>query len=183
MLGAQPPASEKGCFHSQDGHITCHRTSALTCTHMHTCRCMLAHWHVLLASHAHSCLHVVPLASCQCFQVRCWQGTVKGQSFNEPLWDLPQLLTISLQLIRQGIAALAISLHHFLPLLFPPEPPACSHTNQPIIDEDTNWVLFPGKLLQPHTYPKFYRNTSTSISLCLFSLHSCLVHAELHIHN
>lgn len=65
------------------------------------------------------------------FPGQTWQGTVKGQSLNEPLWDLPQLLTISLQLIRQGIAALAVSLHHFLPLPFPPEPPARStQTNQ-----------------------------------------------------
>lgn len=65
------------------------------------------------------------------FPGQMWQGTVKGQSLNEPLWDLPQLLTISLQLIRQGIAALAVSLHHFLPLPFPPEPPARStQTNQ-----------------------------------------------------
>lgn len=65
------------------------------------------------------------------FPGQMWQGTVKGQSLNEPLWDLPQLLTISLQLIRQGIAALAVSLHHSPPLPFPPEPPARStQTNQ-----------------------------------------------------
>lgn len=65
------------------------------------------------------------------FPGQMWQGTVKGQLLNEPLWDLPQFLTISLQLIRQGVAALAVSLHHFPPLPFPPEPPARSaQTNQ-----------------------------------------------------
>lgn len=62
------------------------------------------------------------------FPGQLWQGTVKGQSLNEPLWDLPQLLTISLPLIRQGSAAHAVSLHHFFPMPFPP---ACStQTNQ-----------------------------------------------------
>ena len=80
--------------------------------------------------------HTLTLVCCSTglmlmFPGQMWQGTVKGQSLNEPLWDLPQLLTIFLQLIRQGIAALAVSLHHFLPLPFPPEPPARSaQTNQ-----------------------------------------------------
>lgn len=99
--------------------------------------------HALTRMQAHACSPACALCFPQTHLVCCntglmlmfpgqmWQGTVKGQSLNEPLWDLPQLLTISLQLIRQGIAALAVSLHHFLPLPFPPEPPARStQTNQ-----------------------------------------------------
>jgi len=76
-------------------------------------------------------LHTLTLGCCKTGQVlmfpgQMWQGIVKGQSLNESLWDLPLLLTISLQLIRQGITALAVSLHHFLPVPFLPEPPAHS---------------------------------------------------------
>lgn len=62
------------------------------------------------------------------FPGQLWPGTVEGQSLNEPLRDLPQLLTISLPLVRQGSTAHAVSLHHFFPMPFPP---ACStQTNQ-----------------------------------------------------
>lgn len=62
------------------------------------------------------------------FPGQLWQGTVKGQSLNEPLGDLPQLLRIPLPLVRQGSTAHAVSLHHFFPMPFPP---ACStQTNQ-----------------------------------------------------
>ena len=135
MLGVQPLASRRGVFsHAGQTHVTCRRTSALTRAHRHAGARLQAH--ACLLACAPCFPHTLMLVCCNAglmlmFPGQMWQGTVKGQSLNEPLWDLPQLLTISLQLIRQGIAALAVSLHHFLPLPFPPEPPARStQTNQ-----------------------------------------------------
>lgn len=54
------------------------------------------------------------------------------------------------------------------------------HTNKLIINEDTNWGLFPWKILQPCPSPRlFHRYTSACISFCAFSLCLCLAGAEL----
>lgn len=93
------------------------------------------------------------------FPGQLWQGTVKGQSLNEPLRDLPQLLTISLPLVRQGSTAHAVSLHHFFPLPFPP---ACStQTNQLSMKTQTG---------------AFFLESSSSFTLT----HISQVHINLH---
>lgn len=73
------------------------------------------------------------------FPGQLWQGTVKGQSLNDPLGDLPQLLTMSLPSAgREAQPMLFHSIASFRCLC------ACLlHTNKPIIGEDTNWGLFP----------------------------------------
>lgn len=180
MLGAQPLASEKGGVFT---HRTCNVSQDFSSyTHSH------AHLQVHTCSLA--CAprfpHTLMLACCNTglmfmFPGQMWQGTVKGQSLNEPLWDLPQLLTISLQLIRQGITALAVSLHHFLPLPFPPEPPACSTQTSQLLMKIQIGSFFLESSFSLALTPSF-TDTSTCISFCCFSLCPYLVHAELHIH-
>lgn len=66
-------------------------------------------------------------------------GTVKGQSLNEPLRDLPQLLRVSLP--SAGREAQPVLFHS---ITFSKAFSTClPHTNKLIINEDTNWGLFP----------------------------------------
>lgn len=82
---------------------------------------------------------------------------MEGQSLNEPLWDRSWLLTISLQLIRQGNSRPRYFTHHVPPtaaiFLF--------YTNKPITATDINWTPFLKVLLQPFFFP-----------FCLFLLSS-----------
>lgn len=70
---------------------------------------------------------------------------MEGQSLNEPLWDRSWLLTIPLQLIRQGNSRPRCFTHHVPPtaaiFLF--------YTNKPITATDINWTPFLKVLLQP----------------------------------
>lgn len=151
------------------------------CVHSHTCRHTLAHWHVLSAS------HTLLLVCCKTgrmlmFPGQMWQDIVKGQSLNESLWELPPLLTISLQLIRQGITALAVSLHHFLPLPFTPEPPAHSaRTNQLSMKIQIGSPFLESSFSLAPT-PKFHRHTSACPS-CFSSPCLCLARAEIRMHD
>lgn len=74
-----------------------------------------------------------------------WQDIVEGQSLNEPLWDRSWLLTIPLQLIRQGNSRPRCFTHRVPPtaaiFLF--------YTNKPITATDINWTPFLKVLLQP----------------------------------
>ena len=67
-----------------------------------------------------------------------WQDIVEGQSLNEPLRDQSWLLTISLQLIRQGNR----SPQCFTPSRPPTTPIVLLYTNKPITATDINWTPF-----------------------------------------
>lgn len=103
---------------------------------------------------------------------------MKGQSLNEPLGDLPPLLTISLP--SAGRQAQPVLFHS---ITFSEAFSTCLlHTNKLIINEDTNWGLFPWKLLQLCPYPRFTGAHQPAFlsapSLCL-----CLAGAALPVPN
>lgn len=186
MLESAATCERKGVF-SHAGPTRRVSQDFSSYTRSHACRWRTLAGARLLTGMCPCFPHTLTLACCNTglmlmFPGQMWQGTVKGQSLNEPLWDLPQLLTISLQLIRQGIAALAVSLHHFPPLPFPPEPPARStQTNQLsmkiqigslFLESSFSLALTPG-FTDTHQ-PAFLSASSHSV---------CLAHAELRIHS
>lgn len=73
---------------------------------------------------------------------------MEGQSLNEPLRDQSWLLTISLQLIRQGTQP---SVFHSI--TSPTAPFSLLYTNKPIIATDINWTPFRKMLPQPFFHP------------------------------
>lgn len=76
---------------------------------------------------------------------------MEGQSLNEPLRDQSWLLTISLQLIRQGNR----SPQCFTPSRPPTAPIFLLYTNKPITATDINWTPFLKMLLQPFFFLPF----------------------------
>lgn len=99
---------------------------------------------------------------------------MEGQSLNEPLRDQSWLLTISLQLIRQGNR----SPQCFTPSRPPTAPIFLLYTNKPITATDINWTPFLKMLLQPF----FFFALPYSAPISLPTRQTVYTHTRAHSH-